>query len=235
MLAATTGNLIALQRVTRTIPIVFTSVSDPIAQGFVTSLARPGGNITGFTAYEFSIGGKWLDLLKQMVPTLTRVAVMFNPETGPQSQFFFDSINTAAPSFGIEVSVTHVREPAEIKAAMENFGSAPNGGMILPPDTLTRLNRELISELLTRHRLPAIAASEDYTRSGVLMSYGIAQLDPYRGAAAYVDRILKGARPADLPIQQSTRFTCVVNRKTARALGIDVPLGVLLGADEVIE
>jgi putative tryptophan/tyrosine transport system substrate-binding protein len=235
ILVGSTGNLNAVQRVTRTIPVVFTGVSDPIAQGFAVSLARPGGNITGFTNYEFSVGGKWLDLLKQMVPALARAVVMFNPEISPQSQFFLDSIRSPAPSFGVEVLVAHVREPADIKSAIENFARAPNGGLILPTDTFIRLNRELISELATRHRLPAIAPTEDFARSGLLMSYGNIQLDQYRGAAAYVDRILKGAKPADLPIQQPTRYQFVVNRTTARALGIEVPLGVLLGADEVIE
>ena len=170
-----------------------------------------------------------------MVPALARAVVMFNPEISPQSQFFLDSIRSPAPSFGVEVLVAHVREPADIKSAIENFARAPNGGLILPTDTFIRLNRELISELATRHRLPAIAPTEDFARSGLLMSYGNLQLDQYRGAAAYVDRILKGAKPADLPIQQPTRYQFVVNRTTARALGIEVPLGVLLGADEVIE
>jgi putative ABC transport system substrate-binding protein len=190
---ATTDNLIVLQRVTRSIPIVFTSVSDPVAQGFVASLARPGGNITGFTAYEFSIGGKWLDLLKQMSPALNRVAVMFNPEVTPQSQFFLRSIEAAASSLDVQAIAIPVREQSDIQPAIESFARTPNGGLILPPDTFTRLRRDLIASLAARHRLPAIAHSDDFARSGVLMSYGHVQIDAFRDAAIYVDRILKGA------------------------------------------
>jgi putative ABC transport system substrate-binding protein len=235
ILAATTDNLIALQRVNRTIPIVFTSVSDPVAQGFVQSLERPGGNITGFTAFEFSIGAKWLDLLKQTAPALTRVAVMFNPDTSSQSYFFMRSIEAASRSLGVQATPAPVRDAAEIAAVIESLSHAPNGGLILPPDTFTRLRRDLIARLTVRHRVPAIANFDDFPRSGGLMSYSNFALDQYRGAASYVDRILKGAKPGDLPIQQPTKFTFVVNRKAAGEMGMEVPLGVLLGADEVIE
>jgi len=235
ILCSTTDNLIALQRATSSIPIVFTSVSDPVAQGFVASLARPGGNITGFTAYEFSIGGKWLDLLKQMAPPLNRVAVMVNPDVTAQSRFFLRSIEAAASSLGVQATQTSVREQSEVQFAIESFARTPNGGLILPPDTFTRLRRDLIASLAARYHLPAIAHSDDFARSGLLMSYGYNQVAAYRDSAIYIDRILKGAKTADLPIQQPTRFTLVVNRKTARAMGIELPLGVLLAADEVIE
>jgi putative tryptophan/tyrosine transport system substrate-binding protein len=235
IMASTTANLAALQRETRAIPIVFTSVSDPIAQGFVASLARPGGNITGFTAYEFSIGAKWLDLLKQMVPGLKRAVVMFNPEVSTQSPFFLRSIEAAAPAFGVQVVIAHVREPAQIQSAIEAIAREPNGRLIIPTDSFLRVRRDLIADFAARERVPAIAAGDDFVRSGLLMSYAFAQVEPFRGATSYVDRILKGAKPADLPIQQPTRYEFVVSRKTARAFGIEVPLGVLLAADEVIE
>jgi putative ABC transport system substrate-binding protein len=235
ILCSTTDNLIALQHATRSIPIVFTSVSDPVEQGFVASLARPGGNITGFTAYEFSIGGKWLDLLKQMAPALTRVAVMFNPDITAQSRFFLRSIEAAASALGVQAIQTPVRKESEIQSVIESFARTPNGGLILPPDTFTRLRRDLIAGLASRHHLPSIAHSDDFARSGVLMSYGYDQFFVYRDSAIYIDRILKGAKAADLPIQQASRYTFVVNRKMARAMGVEVPLGVLLAADEVIE
>src|SRR5205085_463072 len=161
--------LTALQQLTRTIPIVFAQVSDPVEQGFVASLARPGGNITGFTAYEFSIGGKWLDLLKQMVPGLRRVAVMFNPDTSSsQSQFYLRSIEAAAASLGVEVMTAPVRDTADIQTAIENFSRAPNGGLIFPTNAFTLLRRELIVDLAARHRLPAIYFNENFVRSGGL-------------------------------------------------------------------
>jgi putative tryptophan/tyrosine transport system substrate-binding protein len=235
ILSGTTDNLIALQRLTRTIPIVFTSVSDPVEQGFLASLTRPGGNITGFAAYEFSIGGKWLDLLKQMVPGLRRVAVMFKPETSSQDQFFLRSIEAAAPSFGVEVMAAPVQEPADIQIAIENFSRAPNGGLLFPSDAFTRLRRDLIVDLAIRYRLPAIYFGEDFVRSGGLMSYAHVALDPFRGAASYVDRILKGAKPGDLPVQQPDKYRLSINLKTAKALGLTVPLVLLTLADEVIE
>ena len=235
ILASTTSNLIALQRVNHAIPMVFTSVSDPVEQGFVQSLARPGGNITGFTAFEFSIGARWLDLLNQLVPGLTRVFVMFNPETSLQSTFFMRSIEAAAPAFGMQAMAAPVHEPADIQPVIESLARASHGGLIVPPDTLTRLRRDLIAGLTIRYRVPAITQSEDWVRSGALMSYGLDGLAPFRGAASYVDRILKGEKPADLPVQNPTKYELGINLKTAKALGLTVPNTLLATADEVIE
>ena len=235
ILASTTSNLIALQRVNHAIPMVFTSVSDPVEQGFVQSLARPGGNITGFTAFEFSIGARWLDLLNQLVPGLTRVFVMFNPETSLQSTFFMRSIEAAAPAFGMQAMAAPVHEPADIQPVIESLARASNGGLIIPPDTFTRLRRDLIAGLTIRYRVPAITQSEDWVRSGALMSYGLDGLAPFRGAASYVDRILKGEKPADLPVQNPTKYKLGINLKTAKALGLTVPNTLLATADEVIE
>jgi putative ABC transport system substrate-binding protein len=235
ILASTTSNLIALQRVNHAIPMVFTSVSDPVEQGFVQSLARPGGNITGFTAFEFSIGARWLDLLNQLVPGLTRVFVMFNPETSLQSTFFMRSIEAAAPAFGMQAMAAPVHEPADIQPVIESLARASNGGLIIPPDTFTRLRRDLIAGLTIRYRVPAITQSEDWVRSGALMSYGLDGLAPFRGAASYVDRILKGEKPADLPVQNPTKYELGINLKTAKALGLTVPNTLLATADEVIE
>ena len=235
ILASTTSNLIALQRVNHAIPMVFTSVSDPVEQGFVQSLARPGGNITGFTAFEFSIGARWLDLLNQLVPGLTRVFVMFNPETSLQSTFFMRSIEAAAPAFGMQAMAAPVHEPADIEPVIESLARTSNGGLIVPPDTFTRLRRDLIAGLTIRYRVPAITQSEDWVRSGALMSYGLDGLAPFRGAASYVDRILKGEKPADLPVQNPTKYELGINLKTAKALGLTVPNTLLATADEVIE
>ena len=235
ILASTTSNLIALQRVNHAIPMVFTSVSDPVEQGFVQSLARPGGNITGFTAFEFSIGARWLDLLNQLVPGLTRVFVMFNPETSLQSTFFMRSIEAAAPAFGMRAMAAPVHEPADIQPVIESLARTSNGGLIVPPDTFTRLRRDLIAGLTIRYRVPAITQSEDFVRSGALMSYGLDGLAPFRGAASYVDRILKGEKPADLPVQNPTKYELGINLKTAKALGLTVPNTLLATADEVIE
>ena len=235
ILASTTSNLIALQRVNHAIPMVFTSVSDPVEQGFVQSLARPGGNITGFTAFEFSIGARWLDLLNQLVPGLTRVFVMFNPETSLQSTFFMRSIEAAAPAFGMQAMAAPVHEPADIQPVIESLARASNGGLIVPPDTFTRLRRDLIAGLTIRYRVPAITQSEDWVRSGALMSYGLDGLAPFRGAASYVDRILKGEKPADLPVQNPTKYKLGINLRTAKALGLTVPNTLLATADEVIE
>src|SRR5262249_40483080 len=233
--AATTDNLIALQRLTRTVPIVFTQVSDPVEQGFVVSLARPGGNITGFAAYEFSIGGKWLDLLKQMVPGLMRVAVMFNPETSSPAEFYLRSIEAAALLFNVEAVAAPRHGPAHIQSAIENLARTPNGGLIVLPGVFTGLRRDLIVDLAARYRLPAMFSGADFVKRGGLMSYETVRIDQYRGAASYVDRILNGAKPSDLPVQHPIRFFLTINRKPARALGIAVPLRGWLGADEVIE
>jgi putative ABC transport system substrate-binding protein len=230
-----TANLTAVLRATRSIPVVFLQVSDPVAQGFVASLARPGDNITGFSAYEFSMGGKWVDLLKQMTPGLGRVAVMSNPDTAPQSALFLRSIEAAAPLLGVEVAATPVHNAAEIERAIESLSRQPNSGLVLPTDSFIDVHHDLIIALTVRHRLPNIAASQVFVRHGGLMSYNINYDPQFRQAAVYVDRFLKGTKLADLPVQLPTNFTLAINLKTAAAFGIDVPLALLLSVDEVIE
>jgi putative ABC transport system substrate-binding protein len=234
ILTSTTANLTALQRATRTIPIVFLQVSDPVVQGLVANLAHPGGNITGFTAFEFSMGPKWLDLLKQMVPGLARVAVMFSPQT-PQSKFWLSAVEAVGPSLGVEVIAAPIRDADEIERAIESLARAPNSGLIVPTDGLLGLHAKLVAELATRHRLPAIYNSADYLMYGGLMYYGYVRTDQFRQAAVYVDRILKGTNPGDLPIQAPARFELMINLKTAKALGIEVPIGLMLRADELVE
>ena len=237
ILASTTKNLEVIREATTTVPVVFVQVSDPVAQGFIASLTKPGGNLTGFSAYEFSTGGKWLDLLKEIAPGLARAAVMFNPDTSPQSKFFMRAIETAASSRGVRAIAIQVGAAAEIESVIMSFARESNGGLILPTDTFTSLNQKQIVELADRHRLPAISWNPVFARVGGLMSYSVAvtTLEQYRQAAAYVDRILKGAKPGDLPIQQADKYTFVINLKTAKALGLTVPLPLLGLADEVIE
>ena len=237
ILAATTANLEAVRQATTTVPVVFMQVSDPVAQGFVASLTKPGGNLTGFSAYEFSIGGKWLDLLKEIAPGLAHVAVMFNPDTSPQSKFFVRAIEASASSRGVRATVVPVRATADIEPAITSFAREPNGGLILPTDTFTRLRQKLIAELAERHRLPAISWDPEFPRNGGLMCYSVTvnTLDQFRQAAGYVDRILKGTKPGDLPVQQGDKYSLVINLKTANALGLTVPLAMLGLADKVIE
>jgi putative tryptophan/tyrosine transport system substrate-binding protein len=232
ILASSTTNLTVVQQATNTVPVVFIQVSDPVAQGFVANVTRPGGSM-----YEFAIGNKWLDLLKEIAPKLARVGVMFNPDTSPQSKFFMRSIEAAAPSLGVEVITLSVRATGDIEPAIENFARAPNGGLILPTDSFIRLRQTLIAELASRHRLPAVSADADFARNGGLMYYGatINLLDQFRQAANYVDRILKGAKPGDLPIQRADKYTLVINLKVAKALGLTVPLPLAGLADELIE
>jgi putative ABC transport system substrate-binding protein len=238
ILSASTTNLMALQQVTRSIPIVFVQVSDPVAQGFVPNLIRPAGHVTGFTNFEFSIGGKWVELLKQAAPDLSKVAVMSNPDTSPQTKYFLRAIETAAASLGVQVVATPVRSVADIEPAIESFARQPNGGLILPTDSFTSLHRKLIADSATRFRIPAISGiSDNFLSVGGLMYYGssFGLGEQYRQAAAYVDRILKGAKPGDLPVQLTTSFRFGINLKTAKALGITVPISLLGRADQVIE
>jgi putative tryptophan/tyrosine transport system substrate-binding protein len=236
IVAASTANLQALLQTTNSIPIVFLGVSDPVAQGFVSNLGYPGGNITGFVSYELSMGGKWIDLLKQMVPSLARIAVVFNPDAAPQSKVLLRSIESAALTFQTEVIAAPVHNEAEIERAIETVSREPNGGVLLAPDSFTAQHNDLIIALVARRGLPAIYAnSETAVRRGGLMYYGIDFEPGYRQAAVYVDSILKGAKPGDLPIQMPTNFKFIVNLKTARALGIEVPMGLMLRADEMIE
>jgi putative ABC transport system substrate-binding protein len=233
--SSSTANLSALLKQGPTMPIVFIQVSDPVAQGFVSNLAHPGGNITGFTAFEVSMGGKWVDLLKQMAPGLKRVALVFNPETSPQSKFFVDAVEAAAPSFGVEVAVGHFHDEAGIESAIETLSRQPDTGLLFTPDSFGELHSKLIVEIVARHRLPAIYVEGNYLEDGGLMSYGQNFDEQFRQAASYVDRILKGAKPGDLPIQLPTKFKLVINLTAAKALGLTVPPSLLALADEVIE
>jgi ABC-type uncharacterized transport system substrate-binding protein len=237
ILTASTTNLTAVRQATNTVPIVFTTVSDPVAQGFVVSVAKPSGNLTGFSMFEFSVGGKWLDLLKEISPRLTHVGVLFNPDTSPQSKFFMRSIEAAAPTLGVHAVALPVRTTAEIGPAIESFASTPNGGLILPTDTFANLRINLIADLASHHGLPSIAAAESFPRNGGLMYYGasVNLPDQFHQAATYVDRILKGGNPGDLPIQRADKYTLILNLKTAKALGLTVSLPLLGLADEVIE
>jgi putative tryptophan/tyrosine transport system substrate-binding protein len=235
ILTASSANLAALQRATRAIPIVFVLVSEPIAQGFTSSLAHPDGNITGFAEYESAMGSKWIELLKKIAPGLAQVGVMFNPDASPQSKFFMGAIEGAAPSFGAEAIAVIVRDVAEIEPGMAGIARKPNTGLIVLPSTFAELRRRLIVDLAARYRLPAIYAEREFVEAGGLMRYGFNDSEFFRQAAIYVDRILRGVRPADLPIQQPTRFELVINLTAARALGIELPMDLMLRADEMIE
>ena len=231
---ATTG-LASVQQATRTIPIVFNSVTDPVAQGFVASLARPGGNSTGFGHWESTMGGKWLELLKETAPHLKHVAVVFNPLTATYSGLFLPTMEAAARSLAMTLTVSPIHDTAEIERALAAVAAQPNGGLMLLPDSFTWSIRRQIMALAARHRLPAIYQYGHIAREGGLVAYGIDPLDVFRRTATYVDRILKGAKPADLPVQLPTKFELVVNLKTAKALGLTIPESFLVRANEVIE
>jgi putative tryptophan/tyrosine transport system substrate-binding protein len=235
ILASATEGLAAFSDATKTIPIVFVSVSDPVSQGFVSNLARPGGNITGFTAFEFSMGGKWIEILKEIAPKLARIAVLFNPKTAPYFASFLQSIETGAVSVALPWTAAPVNDLAEIEPKITAFAREPNGGLICPSDSFTSVHRKTIISLAASHRLPTIYAWREFAPDGGLVTYGIDRVDLYRRAAPYVDRILRGAHPGELPIQQPTKFEFVINLKTAKALGLDVPPTLLARADEVIE
>jgi putative tryptophan/tyrosine transport system substrate-binding protein len=231
--AVSTAAVAPLRQATRTVPIVFAMVADPVGQGFVESLARPGGNATGFTLFEFSIAGKWLGLLKDVAPRATRVALLFNPETAPYAGMFLNSLEAVAPTFGVEPIAAPARNAADIQHAIETLAS--HGLLMVLPDVFNTEHRDLIIATAARHNSPAVYPYRYFAVSGGLMSYGIEPLDTHRRAASYVDRILRGAKPADLPVQQPAKFELVVNLKTAKALGLDVPPSLLARADEVIE
>ena len=225
----------ALRRQTSTIPIVFALVTDPVGQGFVASLARPGGNITGFSAYDPPMAGKWLGMLTQITPPVARVAVLFNPATAPYAGLMLRAIEDAAPSFAVTVRAAPVHDDAEIEAMMAGLAREERGGLLVLPGAFTNVHRDAIVALAARHRLPAVYPFRFFATIGGLMSYGIDHDDLFRRAAAYVDRILKGAKPGDLPVQRPTKFELVINLKTAKALGITVAPSLLATADEVIE
>jgi putative tryptophan/tyrosine transport system substrate-binding protein len=236
ILATASPLLAALLAETRTIPIVFVQVSDPVGQGFVDSLASPGANITGFTNFEFSMMGKWLEMLKEIAPGLRRVALMFNPETAANYfRYYLAPFESAAPMFGLEPIVAAVHDDAEIDHAMGSLARERNGGLLVMSDVFTAANHEAIVASAARYRLPTIYPFRYFAVSGGLLSYGSDTIDLFRRSASYVDRILKGAKPGELPVQQPTKFELVVNLKTAKALGLDLPQTLLALADEVIE
>ena len=229
--AASAGPLL---QATRTVPIVFVSVVDPVGAGFIDTLARPGGNATGFLMFEYGISGKWVELFKEIAPRVTRVAVLRDSAISAGIGQF-GAIQSVAPSFGVEVSPVSVRDAGEIERAIAAFARSPNGGLIVTASALSFIHRDLIITLAARHKLPAVYYRRLYVTSGGLISYGPDLVDEHRQAAGYVDRILKGEKPADLPVQAPTKYELVINLKTAKALGLDVPPSLLVRADEVIE
>ena len=234
ILTSSSPALAALQQATRTVPIVFVNVIDPVGSGFVDSLARPGGNTTGFLLFEYSLSGKWLELLKQIAPNVTRAAV-FRDSGNPSGNAQFGAIQALAPSLAIEVSPINMRDAGEIERAVAAFARSANGGLIVTGSASATLHRDLIIALAARGKVPTVYYARYYVVAGGLISYGPDFADQFRRAAGYVDRILKGERPADLPVQAPTRYELVINLKTAKALGLEIPPSVLARADEVIE
>ena len=236
ILAHLTPVVAALRKVTATIPIVFVGVSDPIGDGFVTSMAHPGGHVTGFTNVEFSMASKWLEILKEIAPKVTRVAFMFNPETAPGGGLFYlRPFEAAASAFAVEPSQGAVHNETEIERVMINLASETKGALAVMPDAFTTNNRKQITALAQRYRIPAVYPFRYFADDGGLISYGSNTTDIFRRAASYIDRILKGAKPAELPVQAPTKFELIINLKTAKALGLTVPQTLLARADEVIE
>jgi putative tryptophan/tyrosine transport system substrate-binding protein len=236
ILGHTTPVTAALQRETQTIPIVFAVVVDPVGSGFVASLPRPGGNITGFINIEAAMGGKWLELLREAAPRLTRAAIMFNPDTAPYAKsYYLPSFETAARSFKVAPIVAPVHNDAEIETVISSLGREPRGGLVVMPDSFTRVHRASIILLAARNNVPAVYSATVFAREGGLISYGPDEGDIFRRAATYVDRILKGAKPEDLPVQVPVKFEMALNAKTAKALSLAVPQSILLRADEVME
>ena len=229
--AATLGPVL---QATRTVPIVFAVVPDPVGAGFVETLSRPGGNATGFTQFEYNLSGKWLELLKQIAPGVTRAAVLRDPAM-PDGIGQFAVIQSVAPSVGMEVSSVNIRDAAEIERAVAAFARSPNGGLVVTSSAFAAIHRDLIITLAARHRLPAVYYRRLFATSGGLISYGPDFTDQFRRAAGYVDRILKGEKPGELPVQVPTKYELVINLKTAKSLGLTVPPGLLNAADEVIE
>jgi ABC-type uncharacterized transport system substrate-binding protein len=234
ILAVGVTSVVQLQQATRTMPMVFVQVSDPVGAGFVANLARPGGNITGFTLFEYGISAKWLELLKEIAPGITRIAVLRDPGN-PSGTGQFGAIQAVAGSFRTDLTPVDMRDASDIEATVAAFARGSKGGMIVLPGSLTITHRAQIIALAARHGLPAVYPFRYYAAAGGLISYGPDAVDQYRHAAGYVDRILKGEKPADLPVQAPTKYELVVNLKTAKALGLDVPASVLARADEVIE
>ena len=234
IIAQGTSVTAALQRESNKIPIVFVTVSDPIGSGFVASLPRPGGNITGVLQYEAGIVGKWMAMLKEIAPRLARAALVANPKVTAYD-YFLRAAEAAAPSLAIEIVPSPIESTADIERVIDSVARVPNSGLLLPPDTTTITHRDLIVALAARHRLPAVYSLRVFVTAGGLMSYGTDQVEIFRLAATYADRILRGAKPAELPVQAPTKYETIVNLKTAKALGLDVPPSLIVRADEVIE
>jgi len=235
ILSSVTPTTAALLQHTRTIPIVFATVADPVGSGFVASLAQPGGNVTGFQVWEASLGGKWLELLKEIAPGVTRVAMLFNPSVAPYAESFLNHFKAAASSFAVEAIAAPVRDISSLESGIVAQALAPNGGLIVIPDTFTDVHRTEIITLAARSGLPAVYPRRPFTELGGLLSYGVDQFDTYRRAATYVDRILKGEKPSGLPVQTPVKFELVINLKTAKALGLNIPVALQQRADELIE
>jgi putative ABC transport system substrate-binding protein len=234
ILANSSAGIGAMLQATRTVPIVFAVVADPVGAGFVNSLSRPGGNATGFTNFEYGIGGKWLELLKELRPGLKRVAVIRDPTTAV-ALGQFGAMQGVAPSFGVEVTPVNLANASEVEQSIAAFAEAGNGGLAILGGPLVLAHRDLVIAIAAQHRLPAVYPSRFFAAAGGLISYGPDFLDQFRRAAGYVDRILKGEKPSDLPVQAPTKFEMVVNLKTAKALSLEVPSSLLARADEVIE
>jgi putative tryptophan/tyrosine transport system substrate-binding protein len=235
LIGRSTPGTAALKQETGTIPIIFVNVTEPVEQGFVQSLARPGGNVTGFTNFEASIGGKWLQLLKEADPRIARVAVIYNPQTAPYAGLFLRSVASAAPTLAVEAVDMPVQSEVDIETTLARFARQPGGGLVAIPDSFTGEHRALIIALAARHGLPALYSTLSFTPSGGLMAYAVDTRDLMQRAATYVDRILKGAKPADLPVQLPAKFELSINLKTAKALGLALPDMLIARADEVIE
>jgi len=235
ILSSTTPVTAALQRETRTIPIVFTAVSDPVGSGFVKTLGHPGGNITGFINLESSLAEKWLQFLKEIAPRVARVAVMFNPRTAPYAEYYLQPLKAAAPKLGVKTFTAAVSSESDIEAAITALGREPGSGLIVMSDSFMFVHRKSIISLAARNNVPAIYYSDNMSAEGGLISYGVDFTDLFRRAAPYVDRILRGAKPAELPVEQPAKFELVINLKTAKALGLTIPQGLLLRVDRVIK
>jgi putative ABC transport system substrate-binding protein len=230
-----TPSALAMQQATRVLPIIFVFVTDPIGQGLVSNLSHPGSNLTGFSYFEPTVGAKWLGLLKEIAPAVTRVSVMFNPISSPYSPLYYQSIAAAAPKFSVSTTTELVREPADIAVAMERLGRERGRGVIFSADAFLYTNNKLVIELAARHRLPAIYGSPGSAADGGLLYYCVDIVDLARKAATYVDRVLRGEKPGDLPVQQPTKYEMTINLKTAKALGLNVPNTLLVSADDVFE
>ena len=235
ILSNTTPTTAALLQQTRTIPIVFATVADPIGSGFVASFPRPGGNVTGFAVSDDALGGKWLELLKEIAPHVASVAILFNPAAATYAEFWMNSFKAAAASFAVEAIAAPVRDMVELETVVAEQARKPNGGLVVMPDSFTDAHRVEITSLVARYRLPAVYAYRFFAVLGGLLSYGPDLTDNFRRAATYADRILKGEKPADLPVQAPTNYVLTINLKTAKALGLDVPWFLQQRADEVIE